>query len=56
MHIRVFPEVDHFANIARIVLADHTIGSTVVSNFFKRFATDLAKISQGFGKITLNRW
>ena len=31
--IRVFPKVDHSANIARIVLVEYTIGSVVESNF-----------------------
>ena len=30
---RVFPKVDDSANIARIVLVEHTIGSVVQSNF-----------------------
>ena len=31
--IRVFPKVDHSANIARIVLVEYTIGSVVELNF-----------------------
>ena len=30
---RVFPKVDHSANIARIVLVEYTIGSVVKSTF-----------------------
>ena len=33
MTIRVFPKVDHSANVARIVLVEHTIGSVVDLNF-----------------------
>ena len=42
--IRVFPKVDHSANIARIVLVEYTIGSVVELHFWQRFAKDLAKI------------
>ena len=38
-----FPKIDHSANVARV-------------EFFLRFAKDLAKISQGLGKIILNAW
>ena len=38
---RVFPKVDHSANIARIVLVENTIGSVVELNFCKRFGKDL---------------
>ena len=31
--IRVFPKVDHSANVARIVLVEYTIGSVVELNF-----------------------
>ena len=41
-YIRVFPTVDHSANIARIVLVDKLLN--------KIFVKDLAKISQGFNK------
>ena len=30
---RVFPKVDHSANVDRIVLVEYTIGSVVESNF-----------------------
>ena len=48
---RVFPKIGHSANVARIVLVEYTIGLVVESNFFIK---ELAKISQGFGKIILN--
>ena len=32
-HIRVFSEIDHSANVARIVLVENTIGSVVELNF-----------------------
>ena len=41
---RVFPKVDHSANIAGIVLVEY--------KYF--FVKDLPKISQGFGQIILN--
>ena len=49
---RVFHEIDHSVNVARIVLFEYAMGSLVQLNFVK----DLAKISQGFGKIILNTW
>ena len=55
-NIRVFPEVDHSANVARIVLVEYTIESLVELNFCERFVKNLAKISQSFGKIILNAW
>ena len=47
--IRVFPKVDHPLNISRILLVDQW---WII--FCLRFAKDLAKITQGFGKIILN--
>ena len=49
---RVFPKIDHSANVTRIVSVEYAIGCVVELNFVK----DLPKISQGFGKILLNTW
>ena len=55
--VRVFPKIDHFANVTRIVLVKYTIGLVVALNFI--FA-DLPKIWQRFhlvfGEIILNAW